>query len=210
LELVDQIPDASQVSPSFVQLYFLPTGQIDMALTPASNLTVANQILAPTIQTIESLAAAVNLENFHFWDLINWLFVSHYWLVLLDFGQLSPTTFLYNEYGLVDYSPVTYTSTNNIFENETLYGIYYGYLRNVILPLFGLNFPETTPLNDTNRVNASNVSLEALYSCTDLQLKPTGSLIISVAVADWAFISAFYALVLYAGGWMEKRKKHGD
>lgn len=182
-----------------------------MNLTPENNLTTANQVLASTIQTIEDFAIEVNIENFDFWELINWLFVSHYWLVLLDFGQLSPTIFLYNENGvLINDDPVRYPSTYNIFVNETLFKIYSAYLLKVIIPLFRYTFPEFNSLNDINRINGSDVSLEMLYSCTDLQLKSMGNLAISVIVADWAFISSFYTLILLVGGWMEERKNPGD
>ena len=103
---------------------------------------------------------------------MNWMFVSHYWMLLLDFGQVSPSTFDYNSAGVfVNYGPIRYPTTYNIFVNETLFEIYTSYLRDTILPLFGYHLPEFDALNSTNHMNESEVSLKLLYSCTDLQLK---------------------------------------
>jgi len=197
-----------------MRIAFLPTGQVDMTLTSPSDLAAANQLLAPTIQLVNQFATASNLQDFDFWVLISWIFVSHYWITLLDFGQLAPSTFTYNETtgAIESYAPIRYPSTNNIFVNQTLFEIYSAYLHNVIIPLFeyGDVFPsEFSQLSDTNQLTGRNLSLEILYSCTDLQLKTPGDLVISVLVADWAFISTFYALILLGGGWLEKNKIHG-
>jgi len=146
---------------------------------------------------------------------MNWIFVSHYWLTLLDFGQLSPATFTYNTTtGVAEsYAPILYPSTYNIFVNETLFNIYSSYLLNTIILLFeyGDVFPsEFSQLSSTNQLTRTNVSLEILYSCTDIQLKSPADLIVSILVADWAFISTFYALVILSGRWLEKGKKHGE
>ena len=173
-------------------------------------MSAVNQVLAPTIQLVNELAANASIANFDFWQLINWIFVTQYWVTLLDFGQLSPTTLSYSAAGVPSASAnLTYNSTYNIFVNETLFEIYHAYLNNVILPLFDYQFAQFLPLNDTNKLEETNVSLEILYSCSDLQLKSPADLIISVLVADWAFISTFYALILFAGRWLEKGKTHG-
>src|SRR5271163_4134584 len=121
-----------------MKITFLPTGKVDTTLTPTSNLTLANAILSPTIQTITNLAANRRIPNFDFWELMNWMFVSHYWTLLLDFGQVAPSTFLYDASGnLVNYGPVQYAPTNNIFVNETLFETYSTYLQSTVLQLFG-------------------------------------------------------------------------
>ena len=142
---------------------------------------------------------------------MNWIFVSQYWGLLLDFGQVSPTTFRYSPAGnLIDYGPVRYPATNNIFVNDTLFYIYSNYLYNTILRLFGYHFPQFNPLNSTNKMNATDVSFKMLYCCQDLQLKSSESLVISILVADWAFMTSLYTIILFAGTWWEMRKNHGE
>jgi hypothetical protein len=190
-----------------VPIVFTPTGQVDTTLTSNSSFQLAQGLLAPTISSINQLAAAKGVANVDFWELINWLFVSHYWALLLDFGQISPATFHYDDQGaLVDYGPIEYPPTNNIFVNETLFGIYEAYLNNTILPLFGYHLPAFNPLNDTNRMNASDVSLRLLYTCTDLQLRPAHSLVINLMVADWALITSLLTIGLIIGAWWTQRK----
>jgi hypothetical protein len=197
----------SEVQDVVMRITFLPTGQVDNSTTPASNLSVANQILAPTIQDITRLADTANIANFDFWELMNWLFVSHYWALLLDFGQVSPSTFQYDAAGdVVNYGPVRYPSTNNIFVNDTLFNVYAEYLQTTILPLFKYHLPEFSQLNNTNQINATDVELKLLYSCTDLQLKSSEGLVISIIVADWALITSLYAIALFIGGWWTQRK----
>ena len=138
---------------------------------------------------------------------MNWMFVSNYWGLLADFGQLSPATFTYNATSFISEVPVRYDSTYNIFVNQTLFDSYYAYLLHTVLPLFGYTLPAFSPLNDTNKMSESIVSLLLLYSCTDLQLKSTEGLVISVIVADWALITSIYAIALFAGAWYEQLHK---
>jgi len=196
----------STVGGNFMRIVFLPTGQVDTTLTLPSDLTAANTVLAPTIQLVEQAANSSNIPNFNFWELMNWMFVSQYWAFLADFGQLSPTTFTYNAATgtVISYNPVSYLSTYNIFVNDTLFDIYYSYLLNTVLPLFRATFPEFSPLNENNQMSESNVSLKLLYACTDLQLKSSSNLVISVLVADWALITWLWTLALLAGAWYEQ------
>ena len=188
-----------------MRITFLPTGQVDTSLTPPSNLSAANAILAPTIQRVEQAALAANISNFDFWELMNWVFVSHYWALLADFGQLAPSTFTYNSAGnVVSYTPISYPTTNNIFVNGTLFDVYYSYLSNTVLPLFRATLPAFTPLSETNKMSLNDVSLQLLYSCTDLQLKSSQNLVISIIVADWALISGAFTIVLFFGTWYEQ------
>jgi len=75
---------------------FLLTGQVKSA-SPPEFYDRVNTILAPTISTIQSLATAANISNFNFWELMNWVFVSQYWLLLLDFGQSAPAYNYHNQ-----------------------------------------------------------------------------------------------------------------
>lgn len=190
-----------------MRITYLPTGQVDTTLTPASDLSAANAVLAPTIAQVERLANASKIANFDFWELMNWMFVSNYWGLLADFGQLSPTTFTYSPTTLISEAPVPYDSTYNIFVNETLFDSYYAYLLHTVLPLFGYHLPAFSPLNETNKMSESIVSLLLLYACTDLQLKSSEGLVISVIVADWALITSIYAIALFAGAWYEQLHK---
>jgi hypothetical protein len=128
-------------------------------------------------------------------------------MLLLDFGQVAPTVFQYDLRGnLVNSEPTRYPSTNNIFVNDTLFEIYSSYLRHTVLPLFGYHLPEFSPLNATNKINGTDVSLKLLYSCKDLQLKSSEGLVISILVADWAFIASLYAIAIFLGAWWEQKK----
>ena len=191
---------------TFMRIVFSPTGQVDTTLTSPADLNASNSILAPTIQEITLAANAAKVPDFDFWQLINWIFVSHYWALLADFGQVAPATFTYNTTtGQVEnYTPVVYPATNNIFVNDTLFEAYYHYLQTTILPLFNAVLPKFNPLSETNQLTDSNVSLKLLYYCTDLQLKSSQNLIVSVIVADWALITSVFAVVLFVGAWYEQ------
>lgn len=176
---------------------FLTTGKVGPT-SPSGFFNNVNNVLAPTISRIETLATAGNVTNFDFWELINWMFVSQYWLLLLDFGQIAPSTFNYDAQGnLINYGPVKHSPQYNIFFNETLFDQYNSYLRGTILPLFGYTLTPFRPLNEANRMNASTVSLNMLYTCTDLKLKDSAGLIISIIVADWAMLTSVFALVVF-------------
>jgi hypothetical protein len=194
------------------------TGQITLSLmgkveaeSPVGFLNTVNEVLAPTINEILSIAAAANVTNFDFWEFMNWIFVSQYWLILLDFGQIAPSTFEYDDQGnVLNYGPVKYTPENNIFVNGALFDYYNSYLRNTILPLFGYTLGEFLPLNETNRMNETTTSLKILYTCSDLELKTPFKLIISVLVADWGLISSMITVVFFIlGAWKAHEVIHG-
>lgn len=180
-----------------------------------NGLVMANQTLAPTIQIMNEAAASVGIKDFDFWQFMNWLFVVHYWALLLDFGQVAPTIpFTLNSTGPgYIYEPVPYSSGNNIFVNATLFQIYSDYLHDTILRIFPvvntafMPVPsEFMPVTSENQINASVVSLNILYTCTDVARKSAINFIISVLVADWAFVSAFLTIATLAGKWLETRK----
>jgi hypothetical protein len=192
-------------------LVFLPTLGVNET---ESGFNSSNFTLSPTIVEINAAAAAVGLTDFNFWELLNWMFVVHYWGLLADFGQSAPTMFEWNTVGVFqNYGPVAFPATNNIFLNETLFELYYNYLNNTILPLYGYTLPRFSPLDENNRLNqlgSSNVTLRTLYSCTDITLKSPQSFIISVLVADWAFITTFFAIALLIGTFLHKRGKQNS
>jgi len=190
----------------------LPTGQVESSI-PTDFYDEVNILLAPTISRIQSLATAANISNFNFWELMNWVFVSQYWLLLVDFGQSAPATFQYDDAGnLLSYGPVRYSAENNIFVNETLFHSYNSYLRSTILPLFNYTVAEFLPLNDTNRLQLqpNTTTLKYLYTCTDLKLKTPLSLIVSVIVADWGLISPAFSIFFFLlGAWKLRKANYG-
>jgi len=187
---------------------FNPSGNVSSA---PGFLSEVNTVLAPTISYIQKIASANRVPDFDFWELMNWLFVSQYWLLLLDFGQIAPSTFQYTTTGdLLNYGPIRYSAANNIFVNSTLFDQYNSYLRDTVLPLFGYTLADFYPLNATNQMNATTVSLKMLYTCSDIRLKDSAGLIISVIVADWGMISSVLTIGLFIlAAWRLRREPDG-
>jgi hypothetical protein len=143
--------------------------------------------------------------------------VSYYWVFLYNFGEIAPTTYGYAPlppgsdflaFGCPNFSqPIQYTPTNNIFYNETLFSFYLDYLQNTLFPLNQVlgsfvavnSLPPFLPIQDGNRIQPASVSIATTYSCTITQLKGWVSLLISVVVADWAFIAGVYAFFIWIG-----------
>jgi hypothetical protein len=73
-----------------LRIVFLPNGSIDGRQRTSDDLNKANFLLAPTIAYLHNNTAPA----FDYWKLINWLYVSFYWTVLADLGQVAPTTYL--------------------------------------------------------------------------------------------------------------------
>jgi hypothetical protein len=206
MQVTYRIDNATAYTPGTVT--FLPSGKVGSS-SPPGFLNDTNAILAPTIASMSQTAAAANIPNFDFWELMNWMFVSQYWLLLLDFGQIAPSTFNYDSQGTrLDYGPVRYSPEYNIFHNAALFDQYNSYLRQTILPLFGYSsFPDFLPLNDSNRMNATTASLQMLYTCTDLQLKDSTGLVISIIVADYGMIASLSTVILILLAlWLRKRR----
>jgi hypothetical protein len=199
------IPQGEYVVNEF-PIVFLPTGEIDMTRTSADDLENATAILSPAQDLLQSLTEIDNLDVL---ELTNWLFVSLYWIFLADFGQISPT--IYGQ-GDLNFSTVyEYPSTNNIFVNETLFEIYYSYMLNFVIPILqdaqpGINIPNFLPLNDTNRLQQTDVLFLKSYSCVERQLKGWVSAAISVIVANYALINGPYAVLVFIAGWFQKRR----
>src|SRR5947207_1156160 len=90
--------------------------------------------------------------------LLNWLFVTDYWIQLSALVHTAPTLYSVTLRGRPNFShPTIYPSTNNIFVNETLFQIHSSYLQETILPLIRIALPDLTlpqflPLNDSNRL----------------------------------------------------------
>ena len=195
-----------------IAISFLPTGDIDHSRTPSLSLALANEILAPLVQMMR-----LRIPNFDIWKLINWIFVSFYWLILSDFGQVSPTIHS-NRRGRVEGSPIGvinqesmyYPPTNNIFVNDTLFQIYSTYFRNTLLPITDHpQFPEFEHLDRYNCLKPKETLFLRTYSCLERRWKGALSGIISVFAADYALILGAYSLVIFFVGWLQKRKENG-
>lgn len=119
------------------------------------------------------------------WQLLNWLVVSTYWILLPDVEQIAPTTYPYVQspvwqgYPSSSFlTPTQYPPTNNTFYNETLFGIYSTYLNETIIPVFNsyYNLNVSIPLGelsleDDNRIQPIPMTFVRGYFCTERVLK---------------------------------------
>jgi hypothetical protein len=202
---------SGSVTGSLLAITFLPTGEIDNS-TSAQNLTAANHLLAPTINLMREVTGD---PAFDIYKYLNWLLVSLFWIMLYDLGQTAPTYYEFPRSGIVDLSsPVFYSSSNNVFVNDSLFKIYSSYLNNTIIPFLGkfnggYVLPQFLPLNDSNTLEPTNMSFLRSYSCFQSQLKGGLSVTISVLVADYAFIAGAYTLVVFCAGWWHRKQPEG-
>jgi len=184
-------------------IVFLPNLGLDVSAS--TGFIGANATLFPTIGNMSAQVAQAGVTNFNFWELINWIFVVQYWGLLADFGQIAPTMWDWTNGTLQNYGPISVPATNNIFVNESLFELYYDYFNSTVAPLFGAVFPPFEPLSETNQLGQSNVSLRTLYACSDLTLKSSQSVVISLIVADWVFITSFFTIALVIGTFLHTR-----
>ena len=213
LEIMYETQNQSFNEPAFITIYFNLTGEIDPSTSPSA-LDLASRI-------IPEMRFPVNLEPPQTWKLINWVFVSNFWLTLYDVGQINSTLYrLFGHYYVLDNgeyldlsSPVAHESRNNIFVNNELFQIYSTYLREVIIPAIGPfsyphdNVPEFMPLDETNRLYPTDTQLYRTYMCSRRQLKGWFSVLVSILAADYALLAALYTFAIYILGWLHKRKE---
>jgi hypothetical protein len=193
--------------PTRIPLAFLPTGEMDMTHTLPSDLTQATELLAPTIQVVRDISGD---DSFDIFTLLSWTFLSYYWILLADLGQIAPTA--YDITVPNNPHPVPFSSNHNIFVNTTLFETYFQYFNRTIIPLsqkLGFNPPNPVILNNDNRLTSVETTLLRSYSCSKRQAKSPVSLIVSVITADYAFIIGGYQLILYITGWFQRRKDDG-
>jgi hypothetical protein len=195
-------------------IVFLPTGEIDLNLTSATDLATANEILAPTINF---LRVETGLDDFNIWPIINWVFVSYYWLALADLGQIAPIYYDDTISGLPNFTSILkLPSTNNIFTNVTLFGVYSDLLRDLIFPFvvaasgLPITLPEFLPLDGNNTLQLGSTSLSRSYSCQKRQAKWWGTAVISVIAAEYAIIVGGYSIFIWLGKlYQEGKDKNG-
>jgi hypothetical protein len=188
------------LEPRFTYITFLPNGSIDKAHTSPSDLEEATRLLAPALSRLQ---AQLNV-TFDLWEMLNWIFVSYYWVFLSDFGQISPVT---------SDAQTILASTNNIFTNQSLFDIYSSYLRDTVIPLFGsvaapfLPLPPFSHLSDGNHLQAEDSTFTRSYSCVERQLKPPIAFVLSVIVADYVLIAGGFHFAIFIAGMIQKRKR---
>ena len=175
---------------------FLPNGAIDFRTTSIQQYEDTTAIFQPTIEAdFES--------SFSFWKAINWIFVSLYWTVLADLGQVAPTIYYpWDQLGNSTAMP----PTNNIFVNKTLFQEYSMYLTNNVLPLLNLSIAEFLPVDDKNHLKVQNATFVRSYACLNRRTKAPLNLLISVGVADYALILGVYKLTMFLVEIYHKRK----
>ena len=183
-------------------LTFLPNGSIDLSHTQQSNVDYVNTILAPVISSLQ----AQSNQTFDFWRLINWAFVSRYWTVLSDLGQVSPT--ISDAAG----AATPFLPTNNIFINQTLFSIYDDFLRETVVPLVsrGSSIPQFDIMTEENSLKPVDQTFIRSYACTKRVLKDPLSLIISIFVADLTLTMGAYNVTIFIAMWIHKRRENGD
>jgi hypothetical protein len=201
----------NETIPRNVDITYLPDGNIDFSKTKKADIEMVNTALQPMIMNVE-LAALRRGIIVDFWKVINWIFISSYWSVLTDLGQTTTTTYpiLPNSGPQpIDFSsPIHHLDTNNIWVNDTLYGIYSDFLLGTIMPLLVGSVPRATfaPLNETNRIHPTTTTFRTTYTCNIRELKAPIPAIVSIVVSDYAFIKGGYSLFIFLAAWYEKRK----
>ena len=105
--------------------------------------------------------------------------------------------------------PTSYNSTNNIFINESLFEIYYTYLKTRILAIVNVSLPVFSPLNDTYGLEPVQTTFQRTYSCLARQWKGPLVGIVSVLAADYALFFGVYSAVMWFAAVIQKRQSDG-
>jgi hypothetical protein len=145
--------------------------------------------------------------NQTFWGYMGVIVEGLHWLLLADFGQVAPTEYpslaSYNTSNLNLSGAELYPSTNNIFENSTLYD-----LTLTMLSAFE-DVSLDPPINSNFPLAPNQTVLVQSYSCQVRELKQPASLLITLIAADYVLIFGGYKLVTWTAGYLEKRRKDG-
>jgi hypothetical protein len=200
-ELTFATTPVDTITPNFTYITFLPDGSIDTSRTSQSAINHTNSVLAPALSALEKTTST----TFDFWKLTNWVFVSFYWTVLADLGQIAPTI---NDQ--LTGVPRSFPANNNIFINDTLFHIYTLYLQNTVLPILNASASVFQPFNNLtpeNSLKAVDSTFIRSYNCIERHLKSAISVIISLIVADYALIGVPYAMAIYLAVAIEKRRR---
>lgn len=196
-----------------IPIVFDAKGRIDTTKTTSAELELLTTMIEPLDKVLQLRARQQGIEV-DFWELMNWLFVSAYWTLLADVGQVNPTIYPRIKNGgrhIFDFSsPTEHPSINNIFVNDTLFSIYSNYLQEVIIPLLGLSAYRQAvsifaPLDYQNRLESRETTILRSYPCTIRRQKSVVGAFVSIVVADYAFIKGGYTLFIFFAAWYEKR-----
>jgi len=198
-------------TPCNLPITFNSTGAVDFTRTSVRDWQAVNDLLSP-INLLTSLAGLLYNIELDVWQLINWFFISHYWGVLADLGQDSPTIYPPTTHSARGFYPpdfsnaIRYSPTNNIFVNNTLFSIYSVILRNQIFALLNTTLVSTfAPLDDENCFKPVNRSFQRNYSCVERRWKTPLTAFISILVAAYALIKTGYSLFIFIAAWFQKK-----
>lgn len=188
---------------NWVPISFLPTGDIDNDRTTSGNLSIAATLLEPVTEILRIRDPTMDI-----WKLRSWFFTCYYWLLLADFGQVSPTIYPYSRNAFfggplpspdLTVAPTGYSSNYNIFTNATLFQLYYSYLRDILPILTTLELPPFNPVNNTNWLEPEDVTFQRTYSCLARQWKGAIAAIISIFAANYTLFFGVYSIVIWGG-----------
>lgn len=200
-ELAFSYTPISDIIPITLYITFLSNSSIDLVRTLPDDLAKANTLLEPAIQHLQF---QTNM-TFDFWELINWMFVSFYWTVLSDFGQIAPLSAADN---------TTLPSTNNIFINPDLFQIYASYLNKTVTALLNNSLENWTPdssnivnLTEQNTINATDTTIYLSYSCVERRRKSPLNFVISIISADYPLIHGPYVVIIWIAAALMKRRR---
>ena len=178
-----------------IPITYLPTGEIDYNRTSQLNISIAINLLEPTISVLQQKAAILGI-NFDFWEFMNWIFVTFYWTMLANVGQVTPINYApllqmapLPRLNIVDFTNITVPgSANNIFLHDQLFQKYASYLTGTLLPLLGRTSPQIESLNETNPFEPVPTTFVRSYICTVREWKDRFSLIFAVFTTVWVFV----------------------
>jgi len=160
--------------------------------TSIETLNFLDTLLAESFASLHS-KTKLDLDP---WQLLNWAFVSFYWISLNSFGQVEPTTYPpINATVIPDFSrPSFLSSSNNIFVNHTLFEIYSPYAIEIIASETGQTF-QFMPLDQTNHLEPQEITFIRGYECQQRQLKP--GFILSVFPSVLTPLTSAWALLMF-------------
>lgn len=203
----------NETNEHLIPITFNAKGRIDPTKTTPDELELLTTMIEPLDAVLQLRARQQGIEV-DFWELMNWLFVSVYWTLLADVGQVNPTIYPKiknsNRHSFDFSSPTEHPLSNNIFVNGTLFSIYSNYLQEVIIPLLELSAYRQAvsmfaPLDYRNYLQPRETTILRSYPCTIRRQKTLISAFVSIVVADYAFIKGGYTLFIFFAAWYQKR-----
>ena len=202
----------SSLENNFVEISFLPTGEIDRTRTSNKSEILANTLLEAAISPIRNIAQQKGVD-FDFWTFINFVLVSEYWGILLSLGQNQITEYpsssdFWNSAPNTtsEFSePVSYDSNYNIFVNATLFNIYSSYLSNTLLPLSDVPPISFEPLSDQNQFRVEPTTFLRSYTCQVMEAKEPFVAFFSVITTVYVFTAGPFHFIVFVAGYLKTR-----